>query len=106
MREWAHRVLGLSADRPILRIVASPGAAQVNEYTGADLVTAANALVADQLLTEDSKVVLLLLPHSPELFLLHLGLVLNGKVPAILPWPTTRVDAEKYQRNLLYQRTI
>ena len=103
MREWAHRVLGLSADRPILRIVASPGAAQVNEYTGADLVTAANALVADQLLTEDSKVVLLLLPHSPELFLLHLGLVLNGKVPAILPWPTTRVDAEKYQRNLLYQ---
>ena len=90
-------------DRPILRIVASPGAAEVNEYTGGDLVTAANALVADQLLTEDSKVVLLLLPHSPELFLLHLGLVLNGKVPAILPWPTTRVDAEKYQRNLLYQ---
>jgi fatty-acyl-CoA synthase len=28
-------------------------------------------------------------------------------VPAILPWPTTRVDGEKYQRNLLHQlRTL
>lgn len=101
--QWASKVLGLSADRPILRIVASPGAAEVTEYTGSDLVAAANALVADQLLAEDSKVVLLLFPHSPELFLLHVGLVLSGKVPAILPWPTTRVDAEKYQRNLLHQ---
>src|SRR5260370_41526724 len=103
MREWAHKLLGLSADRPILRIVASPGAAEVTEYTGTELITAANTLVADRRIAEDSKVVLLLLPHSPELFLLHLGLVLSGKVPAILPWPTTRVDAEKYQRNLLYQ---
>ena len=103
MREWAHKVLGLSADRSILRIVASPGAAEVTEYTGPDLITAANALTADRRIAEDSKVVLLLLPHSRELFLLHLGLVLSGKVPAILPWPTTRVDAEKYQRNLLYQ---
>jgi acyl-CoA synthetase (AMP-forming)/AMP-acid ligase II len=103
MREWAHKVPGLSGDRPILRIVASPGAAEVTEYTGPDLITAANALLADRRIAEDSRVVLLLLPHSPELFLLHLGLVLNGKVPAILPWPTTRVDAEKYQRNLLYQ---
>lgn len=103
MREWAHKVQGLSADRPILRIVASPGAAEVTEYTGTELITAANTLVADRRIAEDSKVVLLLLPHSPELFLLHLGLVLSGKVPAILPWPTTRVDAEKYQRNLLYQ---
>ena len=46
---------------------------------------------------------LLLLPHSPELFLLHIGLVLSGHVPAILPWPTTRVDPEKYRRNLLFQ---
>lgn len=100
---WATKVLGLLADRPILRIVASPGAAEVAEYTGTDLVAAANALVADQVLAEDAKVVLLLFPHSPELFLLQLGLVLSGKVPAVLPWPTTRVDAEKYQRNLLHQ---
>jgi hypothetical protein len=58
MREWAHKVLGLSVDRPILRIVVSPGAAEVNEYTGADLIAAANALVADRRLAEDSKVVL------------------------------------------------
>src|SRR5262249_42062079 len=44
-----------------------------------------------------------LLPHSPELFLLQIGLTLCGKVPAVLPWPTTRVDGQKYQRNLLHQ---
>jgi fatty-acyl-CoA synthase len=49
------------------------------------------------------RVVLLLLPHSVELFLLHIGLVLTGRIPAILPWPTSRVDPEKYQRNLLHQ---
>jgi acyl-CoA synthetase (AMP-forming)/AMP-acid ligase II len=49
------------------------------------------------------QVVLLLLPHSVELFLLHIGLILTGRVPAILPWPTSRVDPEKYQRNLLHQ---
>lgn len=102
MREWTKNVLGLTLDRPVLRIVSSPGATEVTEYKGADLVTAASEL-GDQLLGEDTRVVLLLLPHSPELFLLQLGLVLNGKVPAILPWPTTRVDAEKYQHNLLYQ---
>src|SRR5260370_42309515 len=99
MREWAHKLLGLSADRPILRIVASPGAAEVTEYTGTELITAANTLVADRRTAEHSKVVLLLLPHSPEPFLLHLGLVLSGKVPAILPRPTTPGDPEKYQRN-------
>src|SRR5690242_15917004 len=103
MREWIHKVQGLSVGRPILRIVASPGAAEVTDYTGPNLITAANALVAHQGIEGGPKVVPLLLPHSPELFLLHLGLLLNGKVPAILPWPTTRVDAEKYQRNLLYQ---
>jgi fatty-acyl-CoA synthase len=47
--------------------------------------------------------VLLLLPHSPELFLLHIGLAHAGHAPAILPWPTTRVDAAKYRNNLLHQ---
>jgi fatty-acyl-CoA synthase len=49
------------------------------------------------------QVVLLLLPHSVELFLLQIGLILTGRIPAILPWPTTRVDPEKYQVNLLHQ---
>ncbi len=54
-------------------------------------------------LPKDRAVVLLLLPHSPELFLLQLGLVLRGYLPAILAWPTSRIDAEKYQRNLIHQ---
>lgn len=48
-------------------------------------------------------VVLLLLPHSPELFLLQLGLVLKGYIPAILAWPTSRIDPQKYQGNLVHQ---
>jgi hypothetical protein len=32
--------------------------------------------------------------------------MLCGKVPAVLPWPTTRVDGVKYQRNLLYQLNL
>jgi len=44
----------------------------------------------------ERSVVLLLLPHSVELFLLHIGLVLTGRVPAILAWPTGRVDPRKY----------
>jgi acyl-CoA synthetase (AMP-forming)/AMP-acid ligase II len=43
------------------------------------------------------------LPHSPDLFLLQIGLILCGKVPAVIPWPTTRIDGQKYQRNLLHQ---
>ena len=46
---------------------------------------------------------LLLLPHSAELFLLHLGLILTDRLPAILAWPTSRIDPGKYQRNLVHQ---
>ena len=28
---------------------------------------------------------------------------MKGHVPAILAWPTSRVDPEKYQRNLVHQ---
>src|SRR5581483_10508591 len=43
----------------------------------------------------------------PELFLLHIGLILRSQCPAILPWPTTRIDRAKYQRNLVHQiRTL
>jgi fatty-acyl-CoA synthase len=46
---------------------------------------------------------LVLLPHSAELFLLQIGLVLHGRCPAILPWPTTRTDPCKYLGNLSTQ---
>ena len=55
---------------------------------------------------KERAVVLLLLPHSPELFLLQLGLVLKAHVPAILAWPTSRVDPEKYQRNLIHPQAF
>jgi acyl-CoA synthetase (AMP-forming)/AMP-acid ligase II len=89
-------------ERRLLRIVESPGARTVREYTGAELL-AARGLVDKLSLRKDDRVVLILLPHSPELFLLQIGLVLSGRIPAVLPWPTTRVDAEKYRRNLLHQ---
>jgi fatty-acyl-CoA synthase len=89
-------------DRVLLRVVDSPGARAVHEFTGRHLLESENRARL-QPISGDSQIVLLLLPHCPELFLLQIGLTLCGKVPAVLPWPTTRVDSVKYQRNLLYQ---
>src|SRR5581483_109533 len=86
----------------VLRVLRSPDGECV-EYRGRDLVDAADTAVRPYSDSKRGRVVLLLLPHCPELFLLHLGFVLSGDCPAILPWPTTRVDAAKYQRNLMHQ---
>ena len=91
-----------AADRVLLRVIGSPGAQAVHEFTGNHLLDAEKRARL-QPISDDSRIVLLLLPHSPELFLLQIGLTLCGKVPAVLPWPTTRVDGPKYQRNLLHQ---
>jgi hypothetical protein len=58
MREWAHKALGLSADLSILRIVASPWGAEVNEYAGADFDRRRKCTGGDRRLAQDSKVVL------------------------------------------------
>jgi fatty-acyl-CoA synthase len=89
-------------DRVLLRVVDSPGARVIHEFTGKHLLDS-EKIARLQPISGDSRIVLLLLPHSPELFLLQIGLTLCGKVPAVLPWPTTRVDGQKYQRNLLHQ---
>jgi acyl-CoA synthetase (AMP-forming)/AMP-acid ligase II len=83
----------------LLRIVVSEG--EPIALTGGEILSESLRLASTSTASEGS-VVLLLLPHSIELFLLHIGLILTGRIPAILPWPTTRVDPEKYQTNLLH----
>jgi len=73
------------------------------ELSGRDVLEQSVAAVERYSSAPDRGVVLLLLPHSLELFLLHIGLLLTGRVPAILAWPTNRVDPRKYQQNLLHQ---
>jgi fatty-acyl-CoA synthase len=86
----------------LLRVINAGGDAE--EFTGEALLERSLELARSYAREAAAgSVVLLLLPHSIELFLLHIGLVLEGYVPAILAWPTSRVDAEKYQRNLLHQ---
>lgn len=100
-RQLEEHLLG-SPERVLLRIVDAQATAE--ELTGKQIVELSKTLAGEH--AGDAvagSVVLLLLPHSTELFLLHIGLVLKGYVPAILAWPTSRVDAEKYQRNLLHQ---
>ena len=87
----------------LLRIAVAPDLESPVEFTAKDLLDRAEQLASSLPLTKDRSVVLLLLPHSPELFLLQLGLALKGHIPAILAWPTSRVDPEKYQRNLVHQ---
>ena len=104
--EFCKQVRGQLLAQPekvLLRVVAGPDFDAPLELTGRSMLEEAERLASAFALQRERAVVLLLLPHSPELFLLHLGLVLRGYIPAILPWPTSRIDAEKYQRNLVHQ---
>ena len=91
-----------SSSRILLQVVVGPDFDKPLEFTGTSLLSQAESL-ASRFRTRERGVVLLLLPHSAELFLLQLGLVLDGRIPGILAWPTSRVDPEKYQRNLVHQ---
>jgi fatty-acyl-CoA synthase len=101
-REELRSRLKQNSERVLIRVVPSSTAATL-EITGADILARAPELAARCLQSPEGGVVLLLLPHSVELFLLHLGLILQGRLPAILAWPTSRIDTEKYQRNLVHQ---
>lgn len=94
--------LRANQDKALLRVVAGPNFDTPVEFTGASVLQNAER-IASGFHTSGRTVVLLLLPHSPELFLLHLGLALSGRIPAILAWPTSRIDPDKYQRNLVHQ---
>ncbi len=100
-RSELRRRLEQNGARVLLRVVMS-GSATV-ELTGIQILHQALQLARKFTGSRAGNVVFLLLPHSPELFLLHVGLVLTERIPAILPWPTNRIDPEKYQRNLLHQ---
>lgn len=101
-RAHVRNKLKHSGNRVLLRVLLSANSDDIVEFTGPELLRQADEITS-RFADDHSGVVLLLLPHSVELFLLHLGLVLRGKVPAILAWPTKRVDAGKYQRNLFHQ---
>jgi acyl-CoA synthetase (AMP-forming)/AMP-acid ligase II len=92
-----------SGDRVLLRVQPVRSEHGIVEFTGPDFMRQSIALANRFSQAPAGGVVLLLMPHCPELFLLHLGLVLTGRIPAILAWPTNRVDPAKYQRNLLHQ---
>jgi fatty-acyl-CoA synthase len=99
-RATLRRHLEALADTVLWRIVIS---GEVVELTGQAILRQGVELAQRHTTAPEAGVVLLLLPHSVELFLLHIGLILEGRIPAILAWPTSRVDAEKYQRNILHQ---
>jgi fatty-acyl-CoA synthase len=100
--ERLRETLRASQDKTLLQVVTGPKFDTPATFTGASLVSHGENL-ASRFPTRQRGVVLLLLPHGSELFLLQIGLVLNGQIPGILAWPTTRVDADKYQRNLVHQ---
>jgi fatty-acyl-CoA synthase len=102
-RTLLRQRLESAADRVLLRILVSRRENDLVELTGPELCAKSMELARSYCQAPPSGVVLLLLPHSTELFLLHLGLVLLGRLPAILAWPTNRIDPEKYQRNIMHQ---
>ena len=101
-RQVREHVLA-NQEKTLLRIAIAPDLEHPVEFTGQALLEQAEEAASKYVPPKDRAVVLLLLPHSAELFLLQVGLVLKGHIPAVLAWPSTRVDAEKYQRNLAHQ---
>jgi len=91
------------ATEVLLQVVLPKDDEHALSLTGEDLIRKGEELARRYGPSRENRVVLLLLPHSAELFLLHLGLILSGNIPAILAWPTSRIDPEKYQRNLIHQ---
>jgi fatty-acyl-CoA synthase len=102
-RTLLRRRLESASDRVLLRILVSGRENDLVELTGPELCAKSIELARRYCQAPPSGVVLLLLPHSTELFLLYLGLLLIGRLPAILAWPTNRIDPEKYQHNILHQ---
>ncbi len=102
-RTFVRRRLKTASDRVLLRILIAGREGDLVELSGPELCARSIELARNYCQAPQSTVVLLLLPHSAELFLLYLGLLLEGRLPAILAWPTNRVDPEKYQRNILHQ---
>jgi fatty-acyl-CoA synthase len=96
------RKLDTARDKILLTIVTSSTGESV-DFTLSDILERARNLTNATVDGPRAAIVLLLLPHCPELFLLQIGLVLEGFCPAVLPWPTTRIDPEKYRRNLVHQ---
>jgi acyl-CoA synthetase (AMP-forming)/AMP-acid ligase II len=86
-----------------IHVVCSAQGGRVETLTAPAAIDRGRQLLCSLGIDSAERVALLLLPHSPELYCLHLALVMDGHLPAILPWPTSRIDAEKYQRNLLHQ---
>ena len=101
-RERVIDQLERSSNRVLLRIAIT--SSELVEFTGHDILLECRRAAESYAGTAAAgSVVLLLLPHCAELFLLQIGLVLTGRIPAVLAWPTSRVDPGKYQRNLVHQ---
>ncbi len=87
--------------RPALRLNIGPAASH-RDLTFADLHRRASS-IASALGTRGCQPgdrVALLLPQSDGLLGAFFGAVYAGFVPSIVAWPTTKMDPEKYQRNL------
>src|SRR5580704_10008658 len=102
-RTLLRQRLESASDQVLLRVLGSGPDSDVVELRGPELCARSIEVAQNYCQAPHSGVVLLLLPHSTELFLLHLGLLLIGRLPAILAWPTNRIDPEKYQRNIMHQ---
>src|SRR5271167_4200089 len=73
------RRLESASDRVLLRILVSGREGNLVEFTGPELCARSIELARSYCQAPPSGVVLLMLPHSTELFLLHLGLILMGR---------------------------
>jgi len=87
-------------DRPALHLVYPKQADQTLTYAALGQGAAGFARAYAQAGLEPGEVVVLILPHGPELVLAFWGAVLAGVAPAIMPFLTEKLSPEKYRQEL------
>ena len=102
LARFAFDDLPEAGDRLALRVRIGP-TSQHRDVTFAELRAMAlgAAVVLEHQGCQLGQRVAILLPPSHRLVALFFGAIYRGFVPSILAWPTARMDAEKYRRNVL-----
>jgi fatty-acyl-CoA synthase len=104
MYNIAEKLLQINARAPqsiAVRLLFNKSPEQVIHYEDLVQGSAAYTLALQQAGIQPGEVVILILQHSAELLYAFFGAILNGSIPAIMPFLTDKLSPEQYRRSLM-----
>jgi fatty-acyl-CoA synthase len=104
MYNIAEKLLQINARAPqsiAVRLLFNKSPEQVIHYEDLVQGSAAYTLALQQAGIQPGEVVILILQHSAELLYAFFGAILNGSIPAIMPFLTEKLSPEQYRRSLM-----